>query len=456
MSQQASHIIQGHSSSIGAGFNVVNTIIGSGILALPYALKEAGFYFGVFTLVFIAFLCNFSLNTLIYSGRRVGLYKYESVSEAALGRKGHYLLSFALTINSIGSCISYLIIVGDITTVIAQNTFGVNLFTSRQSVILIAAFGFTLPLLFFRTLEPLVKPSTLSILCLPVIVLIVAVRGPAYTLPEPVPTPVFGNSVLPAMGVIAFAYASTQTSFQNYQTLKNKTLAAWHKATLFASGTAVIIYLAFSIISYKSFGLATQPNLLNNFSTDDALANVARVLLAFTLTLTYPMQFYPIRDLLGESLGFSLDGPRSSAIKFHAFSLVLFASTLITALTVDDLGFVFKLIGTAASSLLVFGLPGIIYLRLVSPYKWAKLSTGAAAATTTIAADNEVPVADETTALLGSEAGSEAEQVAADISRDPDIIPEPSTTVTSVFLLMLGVCVFVIGTWTSIHEFVSA
>ncbi|KAJ1854253.1 hypothetical protein LPJ57_007411, partial [Coemansia sp. RSA 486] len=68
----------GNSSPLGAGFNLVNTIIGSGILALPYALKEAGFYFGIFTLLAVALLSNFALNTLIYSGRRVSRYKYET------------------------------------------------------------------------------------------------------------------------------------------------------------------------------------------------------------------------------------------------------------------------------------------------------------------------------------------------------------------------------------------
>ncbi|KAJ2339499.1 hypothetical protein GGH91_004467, partial [Coemansia sp. RSA 2671] len=282
-------------------------MIGSGILALPYALKEAGFYFGIFVLVLVAFLTVFSLNTLVFSGRRAGLYKYESVSAASLGRSGYYLLSFALSVNSIGSCISYLIIVGDIVTSLAQTVFGVNFFTTRQAVIVVAAVGFTLPLLFFRTLEPLVRPSALSVLCLPVIVLIVAIRGPTYALPEPVPTPVFGPSILPAFGVIAFAYSCTQTCFQNYQTLQDRTLAAWSKATSFATATAAVIYLAFSIISYKSFGLGTQPNLLNNFDNDDVLANVARVLLAFTLTLTYPMQFYPVRDLLAECLGLPVE-----------------------------------------------------------------------------------------------------------------------------------------------------
>ncbi|KAJ2059597.1 hypothetical protein GGI17_004299 [Coemansia sp. S146] len=428
----------GNSSPLGAGFNVVNTMIGSGILALPYALKEAGFYFGIFVLVLVAFLTVFSLNTLVYSGRRVGLYKYETVSAAALGQSGYYLLSFALSVNSIGSCISYLIIVGDIVTSLVQTIFGVNFFTTRQAVIVVAAVGFTLPLLFFRTLEPLVKPSALSVFCLPVIVLIVAIRGPTYALPEPAPTPVFGPSILPAFGVIAFAYSCTQTCFQNYQTLQNRTLTAWGKATSYATALAAVIYLTFSIVSYKSFGLGTQPNLLNNFSNDDVLANVARVLLAFTLTLTYPMQFYPVRDLLAEYLGMPVETlTRSQKPIFHGLTLALFAGTLVTALVVADLGFVFKLIGTAASSLLVFGLPGVIYLRLVSPYMWNK------------SCQHSV-MANESTALLLTGPGH------VDSDGDSDSIPEPCTSAISGLLLILGFGVFVIGTWTSIREFVSS
>ncbi|PIA13715.1 hypothetical protein COEREDRAFT_94418 [Coemansia reversa NRRL 1564] len=422
---------RGTLSPMGVGFNLVNTIIGSGILALPYAMKEAGFYFGIFLMIAVAGLAWASLNTLIYSGRRVGLYKYERVSEAALGWGGRYLLTFALVVNSAGSCISYLIIIGDTVTPIVQGVFGQSVLTSRQTVIAVAATGFTLPLLFFHTLAPLVRASVASTLCLPFIVAIVAVRGPAYRV-TPAPTPVFGPSVLPALGVIAFAYSCTQTCYQSYCTLERKTLEGWRRASGFAVGLAMAIFLAFSVISYRSFGLETQPNLLNNFASDDHLANVARALLAFSLTLTYPMQFYPIRDLFGESLGLSLD-VQNQRLWFHALTLLLFGATLAVALTVEDLGFVFKLIGTAASSLLVFGLPGIIYLRVASSYVRRKTTE---------------TVVGEATSLLGP--------THPDGSDDAVAISEPSTSLLSGFLLALGVAVFVIGTWNSINEFVSS
>ncbi|KAJ2774599.1 hypothetical protein IWQ56_000511 [Coemansia nantahalensis] len=415
---------RGGLSPVGAGFNLVNTLIGSGVLALPYALREAGFFFGLLVMVVVAVLSHAALVALICSGRRAGLYRFEEVAAAALGRPGHYLLSFALLVNSVGSCISYLIIVGDTSTPIVQAAFGVGPMTSRSTVIALAAVGCTLPLLFFRTLEPLVRPSVLSTACLPFIVAIVAVRGPAYrTSPEPAPTPVFGPSVLPALGVIAFAYACSQTAFQSYLTLRHRTMAGWRLAAGYANGLALVIYLAFAVTSYRSFGLRTEPNLLNNFAHDDALANVARVLLAFSLTLTYPMQFYPVRDLLGGSLGLAPDGRR---LGLHALTLALFAGTLAVALAVSDLGFVFKLIGTAASSLLVFGLPGILYLRLVSPYLQNK-AAGAPAS--------------ESRSLLGP--------------ADARDVSEPRTSLTAALLVVLGAALFVIGTWTSISEAVS-
>ncbi|KAJ2403119.1 hypothetical protein GGI23_000198 [Coemansia sp. RSA 2559] len=435
---------RGRSSPLGAGLNLVNTIIGSGILALPYALKEAGFYSGIAALLAVAALIHLALNMMVLAGRRTGLYKYEAVSEAALGRAGYHILGLGLAISSIGSCISYLIIIGDTATGIAQAVFGVNILTSRGAVIALASMAFTLPLLFFRTLDRLVKPSAVSTLCLPAIVAIVAIRGPTYALPEPAPTPVWGPSFLPAFGVIAFAYSCTQTCFQTYTTLSVKTMDEWRKATLFATGTAVLVYLAFSIVGYKSFGLLTDPNVLNNFSADDALANVARALLAFSITLTYPMQFYPIRDLLGSMLlGLSVDSheePAQNRWRFHVLTVALFASTLGVALAVDDLGFVFKLIGTAASSLLVFVLPGIIYLALVSPYSWRSK----AAAT------------DQHDLVAGVEEYSPLLSLAVDPLGDARSIREPLLSVVSVLLLVVGCAVFVVGTWDAVADYVKS
>ncbi|KAJ2777859.1 hypothetical protein H4R18_004928 [Coemansia javaensis] len=456
----------GRLSPVGAGFNLVNTIVGSGILALPYALREAGFYAGLAAMAAVAALSYAALTLLIYSGRRSGLDRFDAASGAALGRAGRGLLAFALLVNSVGSCVSYLIIVGDTGAVVAQQALGARLLTSRAAVMALAAVGCTLPLLFFRTLEPLVRPSVASTACLPLIVAIVAVRGPAYRdrappggpgpgpvpvpAPGPVPTPVLGPSVLPAVGVIAFAYSCTQTAFQSYQTLRAKTLRAWRRAAGLANGLALAIYLAFSVAGYRAFGLRTEPNVLNNFARDDALANVARALLAFSLTLTYPMQFYPIRDLLADALGLAPPPPPHSPphhrARFCALTVALFAATLAAALAIDDLGFVFKLIGTAASSLLLFGLPGAIYLCLASPYHPSAPKSSSSSPSSSAESASPLLLPPPPAAPASSD----------DCSSDRSDIAEPLTSLVAVLLLMVGAAVFAIGTWTSVREHIRA
>ena len=47
---------QEKSSILGAGLNFMNAIVGAGIVAIPYALKECGPIVGIMSLVFIGLL----------------------------------------------------------------------------------------------------------------------------------------------------------------------------------------------------------------------------------------------------------------------------------------------------------------------------------------------------------------------------------------------------------------
>ncbi|KAJ1839339.1 hypothetical protein LPJ70_005096, partial [Coemansia sp. RSA 2708] len=103
-------------STTKVGFNVLNTIIGSGVLCLPYALHNAGFVFGLLMLGVIAVLSQFSLYALVLTGKRTGTSHFSSVTEAALGNFGYHLLNYSMIIDMVGTVILYLMIVGDMVT----------------------------------------------------------------------------------------------------------------------------------------------------------------------------------------------------------------------------------------------------------------------------------------------------------------------------------------------------
>ena len=53
------------SSILGASSNLVNSIVGAGIIGIPYALRMSGLVFGVFLLILVSVLTDKSLRMLI-------------------------------------------------------------------------------------------------------------------------------------------------------------------------------------------------------------------------------------------------------------------------------------------------------------------------------------------------------------------------------------------------------
>ncbi|XP_012943487.1 putative sodium-coupled neutral amino acid transporter 11, partial [Aplysia californica] len=49
-------------------FNFINSIIGSGIIGMPFALRQAGFGMGIILIVLVAFITDFSIMLLVEGG----------------------------------------------------------------------------------------------------------------------------------------------------------------------------------------------------------------------------------------------------------------------------------------------------------------------------------------------------------------------------------------------------
>ncbi|OMJ10118.1 putative sodium-coupled neutral amino acid transporter 11 [Smittium culicis] len=293
-----------------------------------------------------------------------------------------------------------------------------------------------LPLLFFKTLEPLAKFSEASIIFVPLVIIIFIIRAPVYfetemmssvsnNLLSSVPKfNFFGSNPLPAIGIIAFALMCTQTAYQNYQSIDKSIANGWRKASRFAVIVCVIIYLTFSIIGYLIFGNKVSPNVLNNFPETDNYINFARVLMALSIILTYPMQFYPMREILLPVFNITqeeaappspfIENPNNASSSREQSTAIDATFNPKDTILVKDLGLLYKLIGTASASLLAFVFPAAIYLIVTDP----RYST--------------IPL--NNSSSLNSISQTETSQLISSVSR------------TDTFLISSRVVIFVIGT----------
>ncbi|ORX95588.1 hypothetical protein K493DRAFT_314946 [Basidiobolus meristosporus CBS 931.73] len=353
----------GESSITEVAFNLLNTIIGSGILGLPFALKDAGFFAGILVLIFVAVINDFALRILVQAGRRTGIYQFHLLAKKTLGNVGFYFLNLVIWTQSVGSTISYVIIIGDTVPLLASIYLpSLTFLHSRAGAILVTNFLFILPLLFWRSMAPLAKFSIISILCLPIISLTVAVRAPYYAGKHTVEYNFVGDNLFPAIGVISFAFVCTQTCFMNFMDLRNPTDKRWSKTTKSAIAGAFLIYTAFALIGYLSFGSDVKDNIFKNFPSTDPYINFARLCLVITMFLTYPMLFYPARSTLNVLLGFEDLDMQPTSTQHLSVTMGLYTFVLFVGLSITNLGKVYQLIGAFSATGLAYLVPAGIYL----------------------------------------------------------------------------------------------
>ncbi|XP_044525040.1 putative sodium-coupled neutral amino acid transporter 11 [Gracilinanus agilis] len=164
-------------------FNVVNSIIGSGLIGLPYSMKQAGLPLGILLLFWVSYVTDFSLILLIKGGALSGTDSYQSLVHKTFGFPGYLLLSFLQFLYPFIAMISYNIITGDTLGKVFQRIPGVdpgNFFIGRHFIIGLSTVAFSLPLSLFRDIAKLGKASLISAVLTAMILTFVIIR--AFTL----------------------------------------------------------------------------------------------------------------------------------------------------------------------------------------------------------------------------------------------------------------------------------
>ena len=111
----------GFASSV---FNLMNAILGSGIVGLPYALLNLG-YFGFFlALVFVAGLAMFAIDLLLKICQLENTTSYEVIAQKAFGKIGKMYASIAILVHTMIAMCSFMFIVRYEAPAFLQGLFG--------------------------------------------------------------------------------------------------------------------------------------------------------------------------------------------------------------------------------------------------------------------------------------------------------------------------------------------
>ena len=108
----------------------------------------------------------------------------------------------------------------------------------------------------------------------------------------------FQSTLFVGLGILSTAMACQHSAFIVANSLDNKTRSRWRIVTNQSISISAILCAILGVCGYLGFLGKTQGDVLNNFSLESTAADAARILLAFTMYVTYPMESFVARHVL--------------------------------------------------------------------------------------------------------------------------------------------------------------
>ena len=373
----------------GACSNLVNSIVGAGIIGIPYALKESGLLAGFILLIGVTYFTDKTLRILVELAhfhprlRSVDVLTFEDLLSLPFGSTGSNFILGSMLIVAYGAMVAYLLVIKDTVPIVMGlgDDPGEGDFMERELVMVITALVVIVPLSMQRDMSSLAFTSALSVMADVVLVGIVVIFSPikesvenAGGLGQVVNDSLIKYGFFIGFGVLTTAMTCQHSAFIVSGSLSNLNSKRWAIVTMISMSTALILSAILGIAGYLGFLEETQGDVLNNFDSDTLEATVARSLLAITMVFTYPMEAFVARHVIMKLLyDGDMDGDdeeesssllKSCCSRRILWTWLLFFATLVPALIIDDLGPVLSITGALGGCCLAYIAPGLAYLGM--------------------------------------------------------------------------------------------
>lgn len=108
------NVVVGHSTVPQTVCNSVNVLIGVGLLSLPLAMKQAGWFLGLLFLIFAAAATAYTAKILARClDVDPGLVTYADLAYVSFGRNARLVISLLFCLELLGACVALVVLFGD-------------------------------------------------------------------------------------------------------------------------------------------------------------------------------------------------------------------------------------------------------------------------------------------------------------------------------------------------------
>ncbi|KAG4097128.1 hypothetical protein H8356DRAFT_993941 [Neocallimastix lanati (nom. inval.)] len=400
-----------------------NTLLGSGMLAMPAAFASVGLYFGIVNVFVFGCGALFGLWLLTrcatYTGRNSSFFSLSMITFP----QASVFFDLAISIKCFGVSVSYLIIIGDLMPVVTLGLFpniSLNsIFLSRELWITIGVL-IIIPLAFMRKLDSMRHTSFISLLAIVYLLIIVVYYyfipfetnniqqkrqqqlnkksnselNPSYPGNPKIEKFIFSMDFFKNLPIFVFAFTCHQNILSVYNEMRDNRQKNVNKVITTSISFGAILYWIVGICGYLTFGDQTDSNVISMYPPSSYIILFGQLSMVIMVMLSYPLQMFPCRLSLDKvfynlkriinrhneesnllnPMATSMLNNSSSAVraydqpmsdkKFFFMTLSILVCSYVLACSVKTLGIVLSIVGATGSTMICYILPGLLYYKL--------------------------------------------------------------------------------------------
>ena len=371
-------------SNISAIVHLLKASIGTGILAMPDAIKNSGLVVGPVALVFISVICLSCMHMLVNCSQTLSyrtqkpFMDYADVAEHAFsslgprigrfGKTARRIINVFIYIDQMGCCCIYILFIAECLKMVIDHNLGTNIdLTSYLAATLVPLFL----LCSIRNLKRLSPVSmTADILQATSLGLVFYYLGQGMILSSELKAYVDLKQYTLFFGTAIFAFDGIPILLPLENKMRTpRAMREWNGVLNTSQSIITCLYVSIGVLGYIKYGEHVKGSIILNLPVEESLAQAAIIMMSVAICCTYSLNMYVTVQIIFPEIKPRVSEKWTIFAEFILrYGLVLVSFTL--AALIPELDLFISLVGSVSSSTIALIAPPIFH----SVTYWNELS----------------------------------------------------------------------------------